>query len=401
MLIPVEEALALALADLKPLPPERISLWSADGRVLAEDIVARSPLPPFDHSAMDGYAVQSGALLGEGPHELRVIGESRAGAGGVEVGPTTCCRIFTGAVLPEGADAVIIQENVTREGDVIRFDERPDPGQNVRREGSDLAAGTVALTAGERLDAGRLGLIAALDRVEAVVARRPVVTFLSTGDELRTPGQPGRRESIPESNGLVLSALARRAGAIPRVAPFVRDARAATEAAIRAAAAGSDLLVTVGGASVGDHDLVRPAMEAVGVTIDFWGVALKPGKPTASGRLGTTRVLGLPGNPGSATLTFCLFGMAILRTLQGDRAPRPRPTRMPVRGGLRRRPGREEYLRATLELEAEGWVARLHRGQSSGAVTSFARADALVRVPADQAEVVDGASLDVFRLADF
>ncbi|HHH28420.1 MAG TPA: molybdopterin molybdenumtransferase MoeA [Polyangiaceae bacterium] len=400
MLVSFEDAIERALHGLGRLGEERVGLDRAHGRVLAADVLAPTSLPRFSHSAMDGYAVRASWFSGDGPWTFAVRGESRAGKAGPPLSHGNACRIFTGAPIPRGADAVVIQENVTRSGETITTTERALEGQNIRPEGADLERGALALAEGDRLTPGKVGLLAALDLAHATVARRPTVTFMSTGDELRAPGVLGASESIPESNSYVLGEMARRAGALARICPFTADDPDATERAIRRAMRGTDLLVTVGGASVGDHDLVRPAMETVGVAFHFWGVAIKPGKPTAVGHLGATKVLCLPGNPASAALTFALFGMPLIRAMQGDRTPRP--LRVPTRviGSHRRRPGREEYLRARLELHDGELCAVLPTGQSSGAVTSFAQADALVVLPVDRATIGNGERLEMIRLAD-
>jgi molybdopterin molybdotransferase len=320
--------------------------------------------------------------------------------------------------MPEGADAIIIQEDVEkksgdgRTGSVVSMRAAPRPGDWVRFRGADLAEGATALERGSRLSPGRVALLAGLDRPQALVARRPVVTILCTGDELRSPGEPGRPGSIAESNGYFVAAQARAAGAIARIAPFVRDDEREAREAVEAALRGSDLCVTIGGVSVGDHDVVRPALEAAGVKLDFWRVAIKPGKPLCVGRAGSTHVLGLPGNPASASLTFLIFGVPLLRALQGDAAPLPPRLRARARlmgagaGALRRKPGRVEFLRARLDRapsaeEGEGAIrAQILPNQASGAVTSFAEADALLIVPAERDRVDDGDVLEAIRLAD-
>ena len=404
-MIPFEEALSRLLASAQPLGPERVPLAGAAGRVLAEDIIAPAPMPPFDHSSMDGYAVASAELAGPGPWTLPVRGESAAGGALPPLAPGSACRIFTGARLPPGADAVVPQEDVERRGDAIALREPPRAGAFVRRRGADLAEGAVALPRGARLSAGRVALAAALDRPELLVARRPVVTVLCSGDELRSPGAPGGEGTIPESNGYFVAAAGRAAGAAVRIAPFVRDEEAHAAAAVATALRGSDLVVTIGGVSVGDHDVIRPALEAAGVALDFWRVAIKPGKPLAVGRAGAPggaaiHVLGLPGNPASASLTFTLFGVPLLRALQGDAAPLPPRLVARVIGELQRKPGRAEFLRAHLEIAAGALAARILSNQASGAVTSFAEADALLVVPCDMPHVNDGDRLEVIRLAD-
>jgi molybdopterin molybdotransferase len=399
-LVPFSEALARLLATVTPLGAERVPLDDAASRVLAEDVIAPAPMPPFDYSAMDGYALGARDLAGPGPWELPVAGESAAGGDLPDLVPGSACRIYTGARLPEGADTILMQENVDRRGDAIAFKSVPRPGEYVRRRGGDLNEGAVGLARGTRLSPGHVALAAGLERPQLLVARRPVVTVLCSGDELRSPGEPGKPGSIAESNGYFVAAEARAAGAIARVAPFVRDDPESSRTAVAAALRGCDLLVTVGGVSVGDRDVIKPALEAAGVTLDFWRVKIKPGKPLAVGRAGAVHVLGLPGNPASASLTFVLFGVPLLRALQGDASPLP--ARLPVRvaGAIRREPGREEFLRARLEIGPSGLVARIFGNQASGAVTSFAEADALVVVPADRDRVDEGETLEAIRLCD-
>lgn len=399
-MITFAEALARLLASTQPLGPERVPLDDACGRVLAEDLRAPGPLPPFDYSAMDGYAVATADLSGDGPWALPVVGESSAGGDPPELTPGSACRIWTGARLPAGADAVVMQERVERSGDVATLRARVRPGDHLRRRGDDLAEGAVALRSGARLTPGRVALAAALDRPQLLVARRPVVTVLCSGDELRSPGRPGRPGSIPESNGYFVAAAARAAGALVRVSPFVRDEPEDARRAVTDALRGSDVVVTVGGVSVGDRDVVKPALEAAGVTIDFWRVKIKPGKPIAIGRAGATQIIGLPGNPASASLTFLLFGVPLLRALQGDAAPLPVRLRAVLRGAIQREPGREEFLRARLDTSDGQLGVRCTANQASGAVTSFAEADALAVIPAEKGSVEEGESVEVIRIAD-
>ncbi len=400
-----EEARSRILAGATRLPQEPVPLDGAAGRVLAERIVATQPLPPFDHSAMDGYAVRLADLIGDGPFELRVgPDESRAGRAAPALGSRQACRIFTGAALPRGADAVVMQEDVGRDGDRIAFAARPKPGAHVRAAGEDLRPGQEALAEGTRLLAGHLSLAASLDRAEILVARRPVVAIVCTGDELRAPGAPGRPGSIPESNGVALAALCRQVGAEPRVLPSIGDDLDATVAALDRALGGADLLLTVGGVSVGDHDLVRPALERMGVTLDFYKVAIKPGKPLVFGRRQGSgpmaRVLGLPGNPASAMTTFMLFAAPLLRALQGDALPVPLLVPARLKTPLRHKPGRLEFVRATLERDGRALLAVPLANQASGATTTTGWATALALVPLEAEDVPAGAALDVLRFGD-
>jgi molybdopterin molybdotransferase len=407
-MIPFEEALARLLATARPVGAERVPLEDASGRVLAEEIVAADAMPPFDYSAMDGYAIASSDLAGSGPFRLPVRGESAAGGALPSLLPGSACRIFTGARLPPGADTIVPQEDAPRSGDEITLQQAPRAGAWVRRRGADLAAGSVALPRGTRLTPGKVALAAALDRPHLFVSQRPVVTVLCSGDELRSPGAPGPAGTIPESNGYFVAATARAAGAAVRVAPFVPDDAARAAEAVSTGLRGSDLVVTIGGVSVGDHDVVRPALEAAGVALDFWRVAIKPGKPLAVGRAeharggGVVHVLGLPGNPASAALTFVLFGVPLLRALQGDALPLPRRLVVRVAGSLRRQPGRTEFLRARIETDASAgeMVAHILPNQASGAVTSFAEADALIVLPADRDHVDGGERLEAIRLGE-
>lgn len=394
------EARSRLLSNPHRVSTERVPLAEGAGRVLAVELVAREPLPGFHHSAMDGYAVCTSDLAGAPPWTLPVAGEGSAGSAAPTLAPGAACRIFTGAPLPARADAVVMQEHVAREGALVRLDARPKPGQHVRRAGEDLARGAVAIAAGTRLSAGALALAAMLDRAELVVSRRPRVTILCTGDELRVPGDEARAASIPESNSAALGALARQAGASVIVAPIARDEPQATQAAIEEALEGTDVLVTVGGVSVGDRDAVRPALERAGVVLDFWKVAIKPGKPLAVGTGPAGRVLGLPGNPASALVTFALFGVPLLRVLQGDARPLPMPLRARLGAARKRSPDRLELVRATLALEGDELVARAHDNQSSGSATSLASSDGLLFVTPGDGALEAGAPVDFVRWSD-
>lgn len=399
-MLTLEEARARWLSDVRPLSVERMEVRRAAGRVLARDLVAQTPWPRFDHSAMDGYALRSEDFVGVGPWTLDVVEGGKAGAVPADLEPRVAARIMTGAPLPRGADTVVMQEHVVRDGARARFTERPSPGQHVRRTGEDIEPGKVALSAGSRLGPGALALAAMLDCPDLVVARRPVVVVLCTGDELRAAGAPGRLGSIPESNSAALLALAAQAGACGRVAPIVADEPLAVERAVREALQSADVVVTVGGVSVGEHDFVRPALERADVALEFWKVAIKPGKPIAVGRAGSAYVLGLPGNPASALVTFALFGMPLLRALQGDRRPMPIPLPAALGAARKRSPDRVELLRASLAVERGHLVARPHDNQASGAATSLAVSDGLAVVAPGQGPIEAGAAVDFLQWGD-
>jgi len=406
-----EDALARILALAPPLTSiatEKVAIEEADGRILTEDVIATVDLPGFDYSAMDGYAVRFADVEAASlPIRLPVRGESRTGAVPDALASGSTMRIFTGAALPSGADSVVMQENVTRDADVAVMTTRPRLGQNVRRRGADLAKGDVAITKGTRLGPAHLALLASLDRAEIDVTRRPEVAILATGDELRRPGTDPVPGTIPESNTVVLRAMARRAGAHARALPYVRDEKSATERAFAAALEAADVVLTIGGVSVGDHDLVRPALEAVGVTLDFWRVAMRPGKPLVVGRYrrraegATTIVLGLPGNPSSAMVTFALFAAPLLRALQGDPRPFPPKRRARMTRPHAHDPGRLEFARAATSYDASGALLVTTAGnQASGAVTTMAQSDALVLVPSEANGVAAGDEVDVLLLSD-
>jgi molybdopterin molybdotransferase len=399
-MLTLDEAKSRILSGVHHLSSERVALAEATDRVLAEAVIARSAVPPFDHSAMDGYAIATRDLRGPSPWALPVVGEISAGSVASALAPSSASRIFTGAPLPDGADAVVPQENVERRGDTIRLQSQPKPFEHVRRAGQDLSADAVALTAGSRLNPGALALAAMLDEMELTVARRPRVTILCTGNELRSGGRD-RTGSIPESNSVALAALARQARAIPVITPIVRDdLRQATEA-IHQALDSSDLLLTVGGVSVGDHDVVRPGLERAGVELDFWKVAIKPGKPIAFGRYGrSTRVLGLPGNPASALVTFAVFGMPLLRAMQGDARPTPIALSARIAAARKRSVDRVELLRAEIRRENTMLVAVAHDNQASGAATSLAKSDGLAFVPPGEGSLEAGALVDFVRWSD-
>lgn len=401
-MLSLDEARGRLLAGVGRLSIERLPLGLCAGRVLAEDLSADEALPAFDHSAMDGYAVRTTDFEPSGPWTLAVRsdGDGSAGSPALPLQPRTAARIFTGAPIPSGADAVVMQERVARSGGVIVVDARPEVGQHIRRAGEDLARGALVFAAGTRLGPGGLALAAMAGRVELPVARRPRVTILCTGNELRGPGEAARPATIPESNSVALAALAEQTGATARVAPIARDDAAGVERAVRDALEGTDVLLTVGGVSVGDHDVVRPALQRAGVTLDFWKVAIKPGKPIAVGRTTTAYVLGLPGNPASALVTLAIFGAPLLRAMQGD--ARGMAVELPARmaHARKRSPDRVEFLRGALGREGDGLVAKALDNQASGAATTLATSDGLIVVAPGPLPVERGSVVDFLRWAD-
>ncbi|MBI2393599.1 MAG: molybdopterin molybdotransferase MoeA [Deltaproteobacteria bacterium] len=383
------EARARILAEAPRQPEEEVALEDCVGRVLAEDATAPGPLPPFDYSAMDGYALR--AADAPGPCTLPVVGESRAGSAPATLGSGVAARIFTGAPLPAGADSVLPQEDVERCGDTIVLAQPPTPGRHIRRAGEDLATGAVAVARGTRLTPTHLALLATVDRPRVRVSCAPRVVILSTGDELRDPGTPARPGSVVDSNGPMLVALCRRVGAVVERTRAPDDLEA-IRAAIRDALARADVLLTIGGVSVGEHDHVRDALAAEGVGLDFWKVAIKPGKPLAfgrhesragaTGRGGNARVLGLPGNPAAAFVTFTAFVAPLLRAMQGDAHPFARTVTARLTRTAKAGPSRLELMRARLANEGGELRATVLDNQASGAVTSIAWADAIVPVAA-------------------
>lgn len=390
-----QELVVGAASDARSALLERVSLDQAVGRVLREAVLAPVDLPAHDTSAMDGYALCSRQLLGEGPWELPVVGESRAGGDPGELAAGAAARIFTGAGIPRGADAVIIQENVERSGQRISLTHRPHPGEHVRRAGEDLAKGAVALEVGARLSAYSLALLASVERVEVLVAARPRVGILCTGDELRPPGQAGA-PGLAESNGVALAALVRQVGGEPIRLPLVPDEPEATRRALDAALNTCQVVLTVGGVSVGDRDFVRPALDSLGVEVLFSRCRIKPGKPVLLGARGASLLLGLPGNPASALVTFTLFGAPLLRALQGDGKPIPAWRRGALAAPLKQKPGRLSFYRAHLE----GDVARVFHNQASGATTALAWANGLVRIDEDAAYLPEGHPVEVLGYGD-
>jgi molybdopterin molybdotransferase len=396
-MLSVAEALSRILAGLRPLGSEQVAVSDALGRVLAEDVTARVTQPPAAVSAMDGYAVRA-ADVAAVPARLAVIGEVPAGRRFEgRVGPGETVRIFTGAPLPAGADTIVIQEDVDGAGPAIVVREGAPIGTYVRPAGLDFAAGEPGLAKGRRLTARDIGLAAAMNWPWLRVTRRPRVAILATGDEVVMPGEPIAPSQIVSSNGLALAAFVAACGGQPLPLGIVADDRAAL-AAMAEGARSADLLVTTGGASVGDHDLVRSALGDQGLELDFWQIAMRPGKPLLFGRLGTTPVLGLPGNPVSSLVCATIFLKPALELMLG--LPRSEAVRQSARLGsdLPANDRRQDYLRSRLARDASGGlVATPFPVQDSSMLSRLAWADCLVlRAPlapparaGDEVEIIE------------
>jgi molybdopterin molybdotransferase len=396
-MISVEEARDRILAALSPTSVEVVALANVWNRVTASPVVARLTQPPADVSAMDGYALR--AVDGVLNATLAVIGSAPAGHpfdGTVSAGQAV--RLFTGSVVPAGADAILLQEDATRDGEIVRVNEAVTAGRHIRRAGQDFTAGDVVIPAGRRITARDVGLAAAANHPWLSVHRLPRVAILATGDEIAMPGEPIPSGGIVSSNSHALAALVRAAGGEPLVLPVARD-----EHAVIAAAAdqvlGMDMLVTTGGASVGDHDLVIEALQARGMTLDFWQIAMRPGKPLLFGRLGLTPVLGLPGNPVSAMVCAILFLLPSLSRLSGLPAAPPPVTTALLGAPVKANDQRADHLRATVASGSGGQSIVTPFGvQDSAMLRRLALADALILRAPHAPALAAGAQVEVIRL---
>jgi molybdopterin molybdotransferase len=399
-LMPVADALAAILSGAEPLGEEMVALEEAYHRVLARDVAARRTQPPQAMSAMDGYAVRA-ADAAEVNAKLKVIGEVAAGRPfDRAIGKGEAARIFTGGVIPEGADAVVIQEDTVADGNSITITEAAATGRHIRPAGVDFREGDVLLMGGSRLTERDLSLAASMNYPELPVRRRPKLALLATGDELVMPGQTPGPGQIVYSNGYALRALARAEGADTVDLGVAADTMEATTAGIRRARdLGADILVTTGGASVGDHDLVKESLEAESVRIAFWKIAMRPGKPMMHGRLGAMRVMGVPGNPVSSYVCTFLFVVPLIRALSGRKV-----THNARQGALLGRDvgandQREDYLRARIEERSDGTlIATPVTHQDSSLLANLAAAQALlIRAPFAPAAKA-GTSCEILRL---
>ncbi len=391
-MISVDEALARIFALIDPVGTEQVDLRSASGRVLRTPVIARRDQPPHAMSAMDGYAVRS---VDTSPGaSLRVAGEAAAGHGPPQtLSPGQAIRIFTGAPVPAGADRVVIQEDVTRTDDQITIAENADPGPYIRPAGGDFAAGW-QFDAPRRLGPADLSLIAAMNVGRIEVSGRPRVALLATGDELRPPGSDLGPGQIVASNGIGLAAMLEREGAEVQILPLAPDDETAIAARFDLAQ-DADLIVTIGGASVGDHDLVRKVGQNRGLELSFDKVAMRPGKPTFAGRMGTSRVIGVPGNPVSALVCCQIFVLPALRAMLG--LPQEQAQRQQIRlaAPIPANGPREHYMRAVI---GPGGIRPADR-QDSSLLTVLASADALLRRPPKAPAAETGTLVDYVPLA--
>ncbi|MFT5681350.1 MAG: molybdopterin molybdotransferase [Myxococcota bacterium] len=416
-MLTVEQALSRCLSTTLPRRTETIPLSQADKRLLATDLRAPSPLPRWDNSAMDGFAIQhadcaptpdaadqSGCdisapeVLPTATAQLTILGTIAAGdMPDTAVTPGTTLRIMTGAPMPAGADTVVMRENVTTDTDGrALIHGMPRFGQHIRRAGEEVAFNALAIPAGTALTPSVIGLCASMGMAEVEVAARPRVALLATGDEVVPPGQPLQPGQIYSSNSLALAAMIREAGGEPIDCGIAPDTLEGTRAAFRRAlATGCDLILSTGGVSVGDFDVVKDALTDVGAEMVFWKVRVKPGKPLAMGMIGDVPAFGLPGNPVSCLVNFLQFVRPLIRRALGD--PRPFLPAVPatLSGSISKRHGRAELVRVVLSWSATGLIATLTGGQSSGWISSMARANGLLMLGIDSTGAADGEAVTV------
>jgi molybdopterin molybdotransferase len=402
-MIDVDDARARILAAFAPLPMVRVPLAAALGSVLAIDVIAGESVPAFPNAAMDGFAVRAKETFDaspERPVHLRVIGEAAAGYECVStVTAGTAVRIMTGAPVPAGADAVVRFEETDERtgavrhgpGDTVAIMASAHRGENVRPIGEDVAAGETVLTAGTRVRPAEIGVLATLNRTQATVHRRPRVGILATGDEIVDAGQPLGPGQIRNSNAPMLAALVTRCGGEAVPLGTARDSEDDLRGRL-AQADGLDLLLTTGGVSVGDYDLVKQVLQSEG-RIDLWEVRIKPGKPLAFGSLGRTPVLGLPGNPVAAAVAFEQFARPAIRKMLGDRYLEIPTVQVRLSGRVENWGGRRHFVRVVVEASPHGYVARVAGGQGSGVLSTLAKANGLLVIPETLPAAEDGAML--------
>lgn len=397
-MISVEEARTRVLERLQGTAAETVSLAQGFGRVLAEPVRARLNQPPADVSSMDGYALR--AVDGLAGARLKVIGAAPAGHpfGGV-VGPGEAVRLFTGSFVPAGADTVLIQENATAGQGFVTLNEACEPGRHIRRQGQDFTVGETLIPAGKRLSARDIGLAAASNTPWLRVHRKPRIAILATGDEISLPGEAIGPGGIVSSNTHALAAFVLACGAEPLVLPIAGDDRAAIAAGADAAR-GAEMLLTTGGVSVGAHDLVQAGLETRGFVLDFWKIAMRPGKPLMFGWLDGMPILGLPGNPVSALVGAVLFLRPAIERMSGLPSAAPMTELARLGGALRQNDVREDYVRATLARDGADWIVTPHPAQDSAMLKNLARAEALIRRPPHQGALSAGDVVEIIRLDD-
>jgi molybdopterin molybdotransferase len=394
----VDEARSRILAELVPVAGvEKLALRSALGRVLARDALSPFAVPAHTNSAVDGYALRGADLPAAGETQLRVVGTAWAGRpfeGSVNAGE--CVRIMTGAPMPAGTDTAVMQETVEALGDAIRVGQGHRTGENVRAAGEDLARGAVAVAAGRKLLPAELGLLASIGQGEVAVFRRLRVAFFSTGDELRSIGEPLGPGEIYDSNRYTLHGMLTRLGVDILDLGVIPDTREAVRQAFLEAAAAADVVITTGGVSVGEADYVKETLETIG-SVSFWQIAMKPGRPLAFGRIAEAGFFGLPGNPVSVMVAFYQFVQPALRRMQGESGNiMPPAFRARSAGPYRKRPGRTEFYRAILERGTDGELSVRSAGhQGSGILRSMSLANCFVVLPHDGGSIEPGALVEV------
>ena len=393
----IEEARRLVLDRVVPLEAEPVALKDALGRVLAEPVTSADAVPGFDNSAMDGYAVRAADTAGaDGGARLPVVDESRAGHPAQRrLAEGEAAAISTGAMVPEGADAVVRVEDTDAGSQEVEIRVEVEAGRDIRRAGEDIAAGEAVLAAGDEIGPAEAGVLVSVGRGEVACARRPRVNLLTTGDELQEPGEPLRPGAIRNSNAYSVSGLIRRSGAALGMVEMVPDDRDATADALARALTG-DVVVISGGVSVGPHDHVRPTLAALGAEEVFWGVALRPGKPTWFGVAPSgCLVFGLPGNPVSAMVTFLLFVQPAIRAMLGASPTQADRATAVLDSDYPKQPGRAHVVRCRLELRDDGWHATPTKDQGSHVLTSMLGADALAIIPTTSGTVRAGERVEI------
>jgi len=393
----IEEARRLVLDRVVPLEAEPVALKDALGRVLAEPVTSADAVPGFDNSAMDGYAVRAADTAGaDGGARLPVVDESRAGHPAQRrLAEGEAVAISTGAMVPEGADAVVRVEDTDAGSQEVEIRVEVEAGRDIRRAGEDIAAGEAVLGAGDEIGPAEAGVLVSVGRGEVACARRPRVNLLTTGDELQEPGEPLRPGAIRNSNAYSVSGLIRRSGAVLGTVEMVPDDRDATGDALARALTG-DVVVISGGVSVGPHDHVRPTLGALGAEEVFWGVALRPGKPTWFGVAPSgCLVFGLPGNPVSAMVTFLLFVRPAIRAMLGASPTQADRAAAVLDSDYPKQPGRAHVVRCRLELRDDGWHATPTKDQGSHVLTSMLGADALAIIPTTSGTVRAGERVEI------